>query len=124
MAALPSDATAKACVSTIAKVSQAPLRNLVLPQLAYAAHRGFAVLEPGTPPQLRYLSEPLPESQRPYTRFNDGACDRRGRFVAGTLFHRENPVFGGALYSYDPETGENKLLDEDGITVTSPYLSL
>ncbi|KAF8514483.1 SMP-30/Gluconolaconase/LRE-like region-domain-containing protein [Gautieria morchelliformis] len=84
--------------------------------LAYAAHRGFAVLEPGPPPQLRYLSEPLPEFQRPYTRFNDGACDLRGRFVAGTIFHREKPAFSGALYSFDPETGENKILDEDGIT--------
>jgi SMP-30/Gluconolactonase/LRE-like region len=94
----------------------------VLPQLACAAHRGFAVLEPGPPPQLRYLSEALPEFQRPYTRFNDGACDLRGRFVAGTIFHTENPAFGGALYSYDPETGENKVLDEDGITVISSGL--
>ncbi|KAF8591939.1 regucalcin [Ramaria rubella] len=84
--------------------------------LACAARRGFAVLEEGPPVHLRYVSEPLPEHQQPYTRFNDGACDRRGRFVAGTLFHTKNPQFSGALYSHDPKTGESKVLDEDGIT--------
>lgn len=38
--------------------------------------------------------------------------------MAGTIFHRENPAFSGGLYSYDPETRVNKVLDEDGITVT------
>lgn len=68
-------------------------------------------------PRLQYISEPLPEEQQPYTRFNDGACDPRGRFLAGTLFHKEEPQFTGSLYSYDPETKECKLLDNQDITV-------
>lgn len=68
-------------------------------------------------PCLRYISEPLPKEQQPYTRFNDGACDPRGRFLAGTLFHKEEPHFSGSLYSYDPETNICKLLDSEDITV-------
>lgn len=86
------------------------------------AKEGFALLaSSGSNPQLHYISKPIPESQRPYTRFNDGACDRKGRFVAGTLHHGKEPKFGGTLYSYDPRTGETKVLDDSGITVNLPH---
>lgn len=87
------------------------------PGFAVAAGGGFALVEyEDGVPCLRYISEPLPKEQQPYTRFNDGACDPRGRFLAGTLFHKEEPYFNGSLYSYDPETQICKLLDSEDIT--------
>lgn len=42
-----------------------------------------------------------PEPHLPENRFNDGRCDRRGRFWAGTMNdHRRDPT--GALYRLDP----------------------
>lgn len=38
-----------------------------------------------------------PESNQPYTRFNDGKCDRRGRFWAGTM-DEDGKNFRGSLY--------------------------
>ena len=42
-----------------------------------------------------------PEADQPYTRFNDGKCDRRGRFWAGTEDEGE-PKNRAALYRLDP----------------------
>ncbi|MFN2150563.1 MAG: SMP-30/gluconolactonase/LRE family protein, partial [Anaerolineales bacterium] len=42
-----------------------------------------------------------PEADQPYTRFNDGKCDRSGRFWAGTM-DEGNPNTRGALYRLDP----------------------
>jgi len=88
----------------------------MLRKLAVGAKRGFAILEPGPPARLEYLCQPLPEHQVPHTRFNDGACDKKGRFLAGTLYHRQDPKFPGALYSFDPKTNETKVLDDEAIT--------
>ena len=38
-----------------------------------------------------------PEGEKAYTRFNDGKCDRQGRFWAGTM-DEEMPNKRGALY--------------------------
>jgi len=43
-----------------------------------------------------------PEANQPYTRFNDGKCDRRGRFWAGTM-DEGGPNTRGALYRLDPD---------------------
>lgn len=43
-----------------------------------------------------------PEADRPANRFNDGKCDRRGRFWAGTL-HDDEAAPLGALYRLDPD---------------------
>lgn len=43
-----------------------------------------------------------PESDRPGNRFNDGKCDRCGRFWAGTLAIDTSPD-GGSLYRFDPD---------------------
>lgn len=49
-----------------------------------------------------------PEADKPGNRFNDGKCDRRGRFLAGTL--AINTVPGeGALWRLDPDGRTTKL---------------
>lgn len=85
-------------------------------QLACATSHGFALIEEGS--SLKHLSQPIPTGFQPYTRFNDGACDRHGRFVAGTLFHPERGV-PGQLYIYDPELDTCKVLEPGPFTVRS-----
>ena len=43
-----------------------------------------------------------PEGDRDNTRFNDGACDRAGRFFAGTMTYEET-IPEGNLYRLDPD---------------------
>lgn len=43
-------------------------------------------------------------------RFNDGKCDRRGRFFAGTM-HKEMTEPRGALYRVDPDHGVTQVAD-------------
>ena len=43
-----------------------------------------------------------PEADRPANRFNDGRCDRQGRFWAGTM-HEPRTEFDGALYRLDAD---------------------
>lgn len=98
--------------------------------MACAAKLGFAIInaptsdaaaEEGTESTkatLAYLAQPLPADQVPYTRFNDGACDARGRFLAGTLESTaDGHSFPGSLWRYDPADGSCVLLDEEEITV-------
>lgn len=83
-------------------------------QLACAARHGFGLIEGnGT---LRYLSRPVPEGFQPYTRFNDGACDRKGRFVAGTLYDTDHGV-PGQVYIYDAERDTCEVLEPGPFTV-------
>ncbi len=42
-----------------------------------------------------------PEPGRPDNRFNDAACDRRGRLFAGTMDDEERPIGAGTLYRLD-----------------------
>lgn len=50
-----------------------------------------------------------PEADRPQNRFNDGRCDRRGRFFAGTMSDvRRDPV--GSLYRLDPDLACTRML--------------
>ena len=49
-----------------------------------------------------------PEAQLPENRFNDGRCDRAGRFWAGTMCDvRRDPV--GSLYRFEPDLTCTKL---------------
>ncbi|MFN3685390.1 SMP-30/gluconolactonase/LRE family protein [Salinarimonas sp.] len=50
-----------------------------------------------------------PEADRPGNRFNDGKCDRRGRFWAGTLAIDATPD-AGSLYRFDAD-GRVHLMD-------------
>ena len=52
----------------------------------------------------------LPEADRPGNRFNDGKCDRQGRFWAGSMHHRaEKPT--GALYRLDPDLSVHRMVE-------------
>ncbi|KAF8642317.1 hypothetical protein AX16_009587 [Volvariella volvacea WC 439] len=94
-----------------------PVSCLVLrrdqPGLACAAARGFAILEGDS--TLRYISEPIAPEDVPYTRFNDGGCDSKGRFFAGTIYSKEHGVTG-KLYKYDPADGSCEVVDDGPFT--------
>ncbi len=55
-----------------------------------------------------------PEAHLPENRFNDGRCDRAGRFWAGTMSHTENRP-SGTLYRLDPDHAIHAL--ETGIVI-------
>ncbi len=65
--------------------------------VALALENGFASFDPGTQ-TLKRLADP--ESHISTNRFNDGKCDPKGRFWAGTMSKVEDPGHG-ILYSLD-----------------------
>jgi sugar lactone lactonase YvrE len=67
---------------------------------------------------MEYISRPLPAEYQPHTRFNDGACDSKGRFFAGTVYDKERGV-PGQLWKYDPADGSCSLADPGPFTVSS-----
>ncbi|TRM66189.1 hypothetical protein BD626DRAFT_486977 [Schizophyllum amplum] len=74
--------------------------------LACTTQSGYALILPSETagrPQLQYLTQPFPSHIQPHTRFNDGACDSRGRYFAGSMWNpsRANEI-SGKLYRYDP----------------------
>ena len=75
--------------------------------LVVAMEHGFYRLEP-----VSGVHEPLfePEADRPENRFNDGRCDRRGRFLASSM-HEPRNVPQGALWQLDPAKGVRLLAD-------------
>ena len=73
---------------------------------------GFASLEVGSA-KLNLVS--ILENEPSNNRFNDGKCDPRGRFLAGTMdMSEKNPT--GSLYSFDG-TSITRLLS--GITISN-----
>ena len=83
-------------------------------QLACAAAQGFALLEENS--TLTYLSKPLPSQDIPFIRFNDGGCDSKGRFFAGTIYNKDKGI-SGKLYRYDPSKGSCEIVDKGPFTV-------
>jgi sugar lactone lactonase YvrE len=81
--------------------------------LALALRDGFALLEAGG--REPRLVAPI-ERDRPDTRMNDGACDRRGRFWAGTMSLRGD-TRTAALYRLDPDLRVTRVLP--GISVSN-----
>jgi L-arabinonolactonase len=56
-----------------------------------------------------------PEPDKPTTRFNDGKCDRQGRFWAGTM-DEEYPNLRGSLYRLDSDLGLHRMRGSVGIS--------
>ncbi len=74
-----------------------------------AIDSGFAFWSPERPDHLDHLHDPEPE--RTMNRFNDGACDRQGRFVASSM-NLENPKQAtAAIYRFDSDRRCERLLD-------------
>ncbi|KLO20635.1 hypothetical protein SCHPADRAFT_912157 [Schizopora paradoxa] len=83
-------------------------------ELACVAGSGFALIDlPNR--SLNYISKPLPPSTAAHVRFNDGACDSKGRFFAGTVCSSKHHI-PGQLYCFDPSTGSATLVDEGPFT--------
>ena len=59
---------------------------------------------------------PGPTLQAPDLRFNDGRCDRRGRFWVGTL-HEQRQAGTAALFRFDPNGRFSQMLS--GVTVSN-----
>ena len=77
-----------------------------------AAQHGFYRLNPASD-SLIPIAEP--ETGRPNNRFNDGKCDAKGRFWAGTMDHNQEEI-SGALYCLDQNLQVRKVLDGVGIS--------
>lgn len=67
--------------------------------LVAALEDGFYALDPDGG-EVALINNPEPD--RPENRFNDGKCDRRGRFWAGTM-HMSEQLRTGDLYRLDPD---------------------
>lgn len=84
--------------------------------LVLAVRDGFAVLDPEAPAAggLRLLARV--EAGDPAMRMNDGGCDRRGRFFAGTMAWARTPG-AGSLYRLDPGGAVERVLS--GLTLSN-----
>lgn len=82
--------------------------------LALALRDGFALLPPGGDGPARLVA-PV-EARRTDTRMNDGACDARGRFFAGTM-SLAGDTRTAALYRLDPDLSVTRLLP--GVSVSN-----
>ena len=74
---------------------------------------GFAFLDPETG-AVEKLHDPEPD--QPDSRLNDGRCDRRGRFWAGSMIETFDRA-GGALYRFDPNRSCHRMVE--GLTVSN-----
>jgi sugar lactone lactonase YvrE len=81
--------------------------------LALALRDGFGLLPPGGG-EARLVA-PV-ERERPDTRMNDGACDSRGRFWAGTM-SLTGDTRAAALYRLDPDLSVTRVLR--GVSVSN-----
>ncbi|WP_143433836.1 SMP-30/gluconolactonase/LRE family protein [Hydrogenophaga sp. A37] len=101
---------------TFAETISALAERTGAPGLIVTLRRGFALFDPATDSEPRYLHQPEPEL--PGNRFNDGKCDAQGRFWAGSMdFACEVPT--GALYRYDPD-GQCTRHDEGFVVTNGP----
>ncbi len=69
---------------------------------------GFWTMNPDSD---RLVTLASPKGEPSNNRFNDGKCDPRGRFIAGTMDHNEQEA-SGSLYSLSPDGRIKKLLKE------------
>jgi sugar lactone lactonase YvrE len=80
--------------------------------LAVASRSGFGLI--GAWPQPPQLLAGV-EADRPETRMNDGACDTRGRFWAGTMHASLEPGHG-SLYRLDPDGTVTRMVGDVSIS--------
>jgi len=80
--------------------------------LLLALRDGFATLDDDG--ALRWIARV--EADRPGNRMNDGKCDPRGRFWAGTMAYDETPG-AGSLYRLDPDGTVTTMLT--GVTISN-----
>lgn len=80
--------------------------------VAFASGIAFYDLDTGA---IDWIAKP--EAHIPTTRFNEGKCDRQGRFWAGTMDDRLTE-HSGALYRVDPDRSVTKVLGDIGISNT------
>jgi sugar lactone lactonase YvrE len=78
--------------------------------LLLALKSGLALFDPQSG-SIRPVASP--EADRPSQRFNDGKCDRQGRFWAGTMNDKDRQP-DGTLYRFD---GSECVAIETGITI-------
>lgn len=77
--------------------------------LIAALSNGFASIDPETG-MTEIIASPLSYKQQQAVMFNDGKCDRQGRFWAGTKdITEENPI--AALYCLDTERKTKEMLN-------------
>ncbi|NER59097.1 SMP-30/gluconolactonase/LRE family protein [Pseudomonas sp. MAFF212428] len=70
-----------------------------------AQETGIFQLTPQADGRLRAEKRASVEHARENMRFNDGRCDRQGRFWAGTMQTNMGAEKVGALYRYEPQVG-------------------
>lgn len=76
------------------------------------AESGIFQMEPQADGKLGFERLAPVGHAMPGMRFNDGRCDRQGRFLAGTmLMNMAAGASVGCIYSYQKESGLTKLLD-------------
>ncbi len=73
-----------------------------------ALRSGFAFIDLETG-AVTHIADP--ETDRPDNRFNDGRCDRAGRFWAGTM-HEPRTARDGALYCLEPDCSWRRVADD------------
>lgn len=84
-----------------------------------AAKSGYAYIHPDDLSRLDYIEKVIPEELREQRLFNDGACDKAGRFYAGSKFSfgyeksADEPT--GILWRLDPDGSIHKI--EENLTI-------
>lgn len=83
--------------------------------LVLALERQFALLDPGA--GAPRLFDPVWED--PSIRFNDGGCDRRGRFYCGSMAYGKDGELppAGSLYRLDPDGTTTVVIS--GVTISN-----
>src|SRR3954468_25009567 len=81
--------------------------------LIAALQKGFAFIDIDKE-QLTYIKDP--EAHLPNNRFNEGKCDRVGRFWAGSISLSEEPG-AGSVYALERDLSFTKKID--GVTISN-----
>ncbi|MEV6154107.1 SMP-30/gluconolactonase/LRE family protein [Nonomuraea sp. NPDC052129] len=84
--------------------------------LALAVRDGFAVHDGELIDGELTVVAPVTAAEPPGNRMNDGACDRAGRFFAGSMAQDDTPG-AGSLYRLDPDRRVERILD--GVTISN-----